>query len=68
MAGSFSVTISSLSSMHIGGNKRFEATEIVAAVDAALQKMVVGNLTSVTLYDRIGANVGTMSWTPVNTS
>lgn len=68
MAGSFSVTISSLSALNIGGSKRAEAAEIQEMVDRALQVLVSSHATSISFKDRNGTTAGTMSWTPVNTA
>lgn len=68
MAGSFSLTISSLSGLGIGGSKRAEAAEIANWVEAALQKMVSSGATSISFKDRNGNAAGTLSWTPINTS
>lgn len=68
MSGSFTLTISSLSALNIGGSKRAEAAEIAAWVETALQQMVAGGQTSISFKDRNGATAGTLSWTPVNTS
>lgn len=68
MAGSFSVTISSLSVLASNnGTKRAEVSEIKWIIEAGLQKLASTHSTSVTLTDRSGANVGTMGWTPNNT-
>ncbi len=66
MAGSFSVTISNLSGL--GGTRRAEASEIAIAVETGLQQLVSAHATSVTLKDRNGNTLGTMSWSPVATS
>lgn len=68
MAGSFSVTISSLSALGIGGSKRAEAAEISAIIEAGLQQLVSAHSTSISLKDRNGTSAGTMSWTPVNST
>jgi hypothetical protein len=68
MAGSFTITISSLSTLAIGGSKRAEAAEISAWVETALQKLVSSELTSIALKDRSGNAAGTMTWVPVNTA
>lgn len=66
MAGSFSVTISNLSGLN-AGTLRAEASELKWVLDTGLQKLVSSQATSVTLTDRNGNNVGSMSWTQVNT-
>jgi hypothetical protein len=66
MAGSFSITISSLSALNIGGSKRSEATEIKEMIDRALQVLVSSHATSISFKDRNGSSAGTISWTPVN--
>jgi hypothetical protein len=68
MAGSFSVTISSLSALNIGGSKRAEAIEIEEMVRRALQVLSSSHTTSISFKDRQGNSAGTMSWTPVNTA
>jgi hypothetical protein len=68
MAGSFSVTISSLSALNIGGSRRAEATEIAEMVNRALQVLASSHATSIPIKDRSGNTAGTMSWTPVATS
>ena len=66
MAGSFTVTISSLSALNIGGSKRSEASEIKDIIDRGLQILVSSHATSITLKHRDGTTAGTMSWTQVN--
>lgn len=66
MAGSFSVTISSLSALNIGGTKRAELTEIKEMLDRALHVVMSSQVTSYTFKDRNGTVAGTISWTPVN--
>lgn len=68
MAGSFSVTISNLSALGIGGSRRAEASEIKDMLDRALQTLVSSHSTSINFKDRNGTAAGTMSWTPVNSS
>lgn len=68
MAGSFTVTISSLSALNIGGSKRAEAAEIQEMVQRALQVLVSSHATSISFKDRFGNAAGTMSWTPVNST
>lgn len=68
MAGSFSVTISNLSALNIGGSKRSEATEIEDMVRRGMQVLVSSHATSIPLKDRVGNTAGTMSWTPVNSA
>jgi hypothetical protein len=68
MAGSFSVTISSLSACNIGGSRRSEAIEIQEMIGRALQVLASSHATSITIKDRSGNTAGTMSWTPVNAS
>jgi hypothetical protein len=66
MAGSFSVTISNLSGL--GATKRAESSEIAAAVNDGIRQLVSAHATSITLKDRNGNTLGTMSWSPVATS
>jgi hypothetical protein len=66
MAGSFSITISSLSALNIAGSKRSELTEIKEMVDRAMQTLVSTQATSVSFKDRQGNSAGKISWTPVN--
>lgn len=68
MAGSFSVTISNLSALNIGGTRRAEAIEIQEMIDRALQVMVSSHQTSISFKDRAGNAAGTISWTPVNST
>jgi hypothetical protein len=68
VSGSFTVTISNLSGLLIGGSKRAEAAEISNWVETGLTQLVAAEATSITLKDRSGNTAGTMSWTPVNTS
>jgi hypothetical protein len=68
MAGSFSITISSLSALNIGGTKRSELTEIKEMVDRAMQTLVSTQATSVSFKDRQGNSAGTISWTPANSA
>ncbi|HZR88401.1 MAG TPA: hypothetical protein VFB02_16455 [Bradyrhizobium sp.] len=68
MAGSFNITISSLSALNIGGSKRAELTEIKEMVDRAMQVLVSSQATSISFKDRNGATAGTISWTPVNSA
>jgi hypothetical protein len=68
MSGSFSVTISNLSILNIGGSKRSEVSEIQEMVQRGLQVLVSAHKTTVSLNDRFGNSAGTMSWTPVNSS
>lgn len=68
MAGSFSVTISNLSAMNIGPNRHTEAGEIAETVVRYLQVLASSHATSITMKDRAGNTVGTMSWTPANSS
>jgi hypothetical protein len=68
MAGSFSVTISSLSALNIGGSRRAEAAEIQEMIERALQVMTSSHMTSISFKDRNGTAAGTMSWTPVNSA
>lgn len=68
MAGSFSVTISSLSALGIGSSKRAEASEISFMIETGLQQLVSAHSTSIALKDRNGNSAGTMTWTPVNTA
>lgn len=68
MAGSFSVTISNLSILNIGGSKRAESTEIKEMLDRALQVLASSHQTSISFKDRNGAAAGTMTWVPVNTT
>lgn len=66
MAGSFTISISNLSALGIGGSRRAEASEIAAWVETALQQMVSTHSTSISFKDRNGNTAGTLSWTPVN--
>jgi len=66
MAGSFSVTISNLSPLNVGGSKRAELTEIKEMIDRALQVLVSSQATSISFKDRNGTAAGTMTWTPAN--
>lgn len=66
MAGSFSITISSVSALGIGATRRSEVTEINDVVQTAMQQLVSAHATSVTLRTRNGVSVGSLSWTPVN--
>jgi hypothetical protein len=66
MAGSFSVTISSLSALSVGGSKRSESSEIQEMIQRALQVLASSHQTSIVLKDRNGVTAGTMSWTPLN--
>jgi hypothetical protein len=68
MAGSFSITISNLSALNIGGTRRSEAVEIEEMVHRALQVMVANHQTSVSFKDRNGNAAGTISWTPANSA
>jgi hypothetical protein len=68
MSGSFSVTISSLSALNIGGSRRAEISEIKEMLDRAMQVMASSHQTSISFKDRNGTVAGTMSWTPVNTA
>lgn len=68
MAGSFSVTISSTSTLNIGGSSRSEASEINDIIQRGLQQLVAAHATSITLKDRNGNTAGTMSWTKANSS
>lgn len=68
MSGSFSVTISSLSTLNIGGSKRAEAAEISEMIQRGLQQLVSSHATSISFKDRNGTSAGTMSWTPVNSA
>jgi hypothetical protein len=67
MAGSFSVTISSLSVLSSnGGSKRAEVSEIKWIIEAGLTQLVASHATSIALKDRAGNSAGTMTWTPNN--
>jgi hypothetical protein len=66
MAGSFSVTISSLSTLNIGGSRHSEIIEIKEMMERAIQVMVSTRSTSVSFKDRNGTAAGSMSWTPAN--
>jgi hypothetical protein len=68
MAGSFTVSIPDLSSLHIGGTKRSEAAEIAAWVLTAMQQVVAAHATAPALKDRKNNSAGTVSWVPVNTT
>lgn len=68
MAGSFTITISSLSVLNIGGTKRSEIMEISEMVHRGLQALIVANATSISFKDRQGNAAGSISWTPVNSS
>jgi hypothetical protein len=68
MAGSFTLSIPSLSAMLIGPSLRAEACEINAAVEKSLRTLVATQSTSFNILDRSGANIGTVSWVPVNTA
>lgn len=68
MAGSFSITISSLSALNIGGSKRAELTEILEMVDRGMQAFVASNGATVAFKDKNGASAGSISWTPVNST
>jgi hypothetical protein len=68
MAGSLTISISSLSGLTIGGTRRSEASEILWMCENALRQMVASQLTSVSFNDRNGNSAGTISWTPVNSS
>ena len=68
MAGSFTISISSLSAVGIGGSKHSEVNEICEMVGRALQVFASSQATSVTFKDRNGTTAGTISWTPVNTA
>lgn len=68
MAGSFSVSISSLSALDIGGSKHSEALEIAEMITRAMQVLASSHATSITFKDRSGNTAGTVSWTPVNSS
>ena len=68
MAGSVTISISSLSGLVIGGSKRAEASEIMWMIDNALRQAVASGSTSVSFNDRQGNAAGTLSWTPVNTT
>lgn len=68
MSGSFSLSIPNLGVMHVGSTRRSEASEIKNAVDVVMQKMVSSAGTSFNIIDRLGANVGSLSWTPVNST
>lgn len=66
MAGSFSVTISSLSGLNIGPSKHSEAQEIGEMINRYIQVLTSSHATSITMKDRFGNVAGTMSWTPAN--
>jgi hypothetical protein len=68
MSGSFTISISSLSVLNIGGSKRAELTEIKEMIDRAMQVVVSSQVTSYSFKDRNGTSAGTISWTPVNAS
>lgn len=69
MAGSFSVTMSNLSGLGgNGGTKRAEAAELKWVLDVGLQQLVASHAASIPLKDRNGNSVGTMTWTPANSS
>lgn len=68
MAGSFTLTISSLSAVGIGGSKRSEAVAIAEMVERAMQVFVSSQATSVSFKDLNGTAAGTISWTPVNST
>lgn len=68
MAGSFTLSISSLSAVGIGGSKRAEAQEICEMVNRAMQVFSSSLATSVSFKDRNGTTAGTISWTPVNST
>jgi hypothetical protein len=68
MAGSFSVTIASLSAINIGGSKRSEVLVIEEIVRRYLQVMSSSHATSITMKDLSGNTAGTMTWTPANTT
>jgi hypothetical protein len=66
MAGSFTVTISSLSALNIGGSKRSELCEIQDMMLRAMQAFVSSNGATTSFKDRQGNSAGTISWTPAN--
>jgi hypothetical protein len=68
MSGSFTISITSLSAVGIGGSKRAEALEISEMVGRAMQVMTSSLQTSITFKDRNGTVAGTIAWTPVNTT
>jgi hypothetical protein len=68
MSGSFTISITSLSALNIGGSMRSETSEILEMVDRAMQVFVSSQATSVTFKDRNGTTAGTISWTPVNST
>jgi len=68
MSGSFSVTISNISPLNVGGTRRAEAAEISNMLQTGLAQLVSAHATSITLKDRTGTTAGTMTWTPANSS
>lgn len=68
MAGSVTISLPNLSAGVIGSSKRSEASEIQWWIDNALRQMVASGSASVSITDRAGTLVGTLSWTPVNTT
>ena len=68
MSGSFTVTISSLSALNIGGSKRAELCEIQNMVERAMQAFVASNGATINFKDRQGNSAGSISWTPVNST
>jgi hypothetical protein len=65
MAGSLTVTISSLSALNVGETKRAELTEISEMITRGLQVLMSSQATSVSLKDRNGTTAGTISYTAV---
>jgi hypothetical protein len=68
MAGSFTITISSLSALNIGGTKRAELMEIADMVERSMQAFVSSNGATTAFKDRQGNSAGSISWTPVNST
>jgi len=68
MAGSFTITISNLSVLNIGGTKRSELTEIMEMVHRSMQAFAATNGVMTSFKDRQGNSAGSIAWTPANSS
>lgn len=68
MSGSFSITISSLSALNIGGSRRAELLELSEMVERGMQAFIASDGAKVNFKDRQGNSAGSISWTPVNST
>ena len=68
MAGSLTVTISNLSVVSVGPNRRSEAQVLSEMIGRSLQIMASSHATSITMKDLSGNVAGTLSWTPLNSA